>query len=241
MKLFLKKKKRNGRNNQGRITVRHRGGGVAFKIKNIDYKRYNFDFLFGVVKNFVYDSRRSCWLALIHYENGEKCFILKTPNMRKNQQVQSSPQALKEIEGNNFPIKYMAVGSLIHNVENRPRSGGVFGRTAGSLVEIIGQGTTFTLIKLKSKRIIRISNNCRATFGSIDIIGSVKYQKAGLNRLRGMRPKVRGSAMNAVDHPHGGGEGKAPIGRRSPLTPWGKPTLGKKTRKKWREKIFIIK
>lgn len=233
-KSLLKAKTRatNGRNNQGKITVRHRGGGVKRQYRIIDFKR-NKDDMFGRVDSIQYDPNRSANIALIVYPDGEKRYIIAPLNLEVGGQVISGEKVDIKI-GNSLPLSNIPVGTNIHNIEMRPGKGGQIARSAGSSAQILGKEENYVLIRLKSGETRKILATCRATIGEV---GNTDYElvrigKAGRNRHKGIRPTVRGSVMNPNDHPHGGGEGRAPIGRSGPVTPWGKPALGYKTRKK---------
>ena len=221
-----------GRNNQGRITVRHQGGGVRRKYRVIDFKR-NKDGVPAKVASIEYDPNRSAYIALLHYVDGEKRYILAPLGLTVGQIVQSG--AGSEIKvGNAMAMADMPVGTVIHNIEFQPGKGGQMVRSAGNSARLVAKEGTHATIELPSGEMRMVSSKCRATIGQVGNIDHelVKIGKAGINRYKGIRPTVRGSVMNPVDHPHGGGESKAPIGRPSPSTPWGKPTLGKKTRNK---------
>ncbi|CAM3496601.1 50S ribosomal protein L2 [Hydrogenibacillus schlegelii] len=225
-------KKHAGRNNQGRITVRFRGGGHKRLYRIIDFKR-DKDGVPGKVAAIEYDPNRSARIALIHYADGEKRYILAPQGLRVGDVIESGPGADIKV-GNALPLEHIPVGTTIHNIELKPGKGGQLIRAAGASAQIIGRDGDYAIIRLASGEIRKIRKECRATIGQV---GNIEHElitigKAGRSRWLGRRPHVRGSAMNPVDHPHGGGEGKAPIGRPSPVTPWGKPTLGYKTRKK---------
>ena len=233
--LLVKKKKTNGRNNQGRITVRHRGGGVKRKYRLIDFKRVK-DGITAIVSSIEYDPNRSSNIALINYRDGEKAYIIAPKGLKVGDVVESGVNADIKI-GNALPIMNIPVGTIIHNIELRPGKGGQLARSAGSSAQILGREDKYVLIRLSSGETRKILGTCRATIGSVgnEDYGLVKIGKAGRNRYKGIRPTVRGSVMNPNDHPHGGGEGRAPIGRSGPMTPWGKPALGLKTRKNKKE------
>ncbi len=241
-KLTVKIVKTGGRNNQGRITVRHRGGGAKRRYRIIDFKRNKFD-VEGTVTALEYDPNRTCNIALITYLDGDKRYILAPLDLKVGDKVVSSENA--DIKtGNSLPIGNIAVGTYIHNIELKPLKGGQLARSAGSSAQILGREGNYVLIRLKSGETRKILNSCRATVG---IVGNLdrellKLGKAGRKRHMGIRPTVRGSVMNPNDHPHGGGEGKSPVGRSGPMTPWGKPALGYKTRKKKNNSNkFIVK
>ena len=233
--LLVTKKKTNGRNNQGRITVRHRGGGVKIKYRLIDFKRVK-DGITAIVSSIEYDPNRSSNIALINYRDGEKAYIIAPKGLKVGDVVESGVNADIKI-GNALPIMNIPVGTIIHNIELRPGKGGQLARSAGSSAQILGREDKYVLIRLSSGETRKILGTCRATIGSVgnEDYGLVKIGKAGRNRYKGIRPTVRGSVMNPNDHPHGGGEGRAPIGRSGPMTPWGKPALGLKTRKNKKE------
>lgn len=224
--------KRAGRNNKGRITVRHQGGGHKRKYRIIDFKR-NKDGIPGRVATIEYDPNRSANIALIHYADGEKRYILAPNGLKVGQEILSGEDADIKL-GNALPLKNIPVGTIIHNVELKPGRGGQLARSAGAEAQILGREEKYTLVRLASGEVRLILATCRATIGQV---GNIEHElivvgKAGRSRWLGKRPSVRGLAMNPVDHPHGGGEGRAPIGLKSPVSPWGKPTLGYKTRKK---------
>jgi large subunit ribosomal protein L2 len=224
--------KMSGRNNQGRLTVRHQGGGHKRKYRIIDFKR-NKDGIPGRVATVEYDPNRSANIALIHYTDGEKRYILAPKGIKVGTEVMSGPEA--DIKpGNALPLTNIPVGTTIHNIELQPGRGGQLVRSAGAEAQLLGKEEKYALVRLRSGEVRMILLTCRATIGQV---GNVEHElinigKAGRSRWLGKRPTVRGSVMNPNDHPHGGGEGRAPIGRKSPMSPWGKPTLGYKTRKK---------
>lgn len=221
-----------GRNNQGRITVRHHGGGHKRKYRIIDFKR-NKDGIPGRVATIEYDPNRTANIALIHYADGEKRYILHPQGLKVGDIVESGPNAdIKR--GNALPLENIPVGTTIHNIEMKAGKGGQLVRAAGSEAQLLGRDGDYAIIRLKSGEVRMIRKECRATIGQVGNVENelINVGKAGRSRWKGIRPSVRGSVMNPNDHPHGGGEGKAPIGRKSPVTPWGKPTLGYKTRKK---------
>ncbi|NLO49290.1 MAG: 50S ribosomal protein L2 [Clostridiales bacterium] len=224
-------KKSSGRNSYGRITVRHRGGGNKRKYRIIDFKRNKFD-VEGTVVRIEYDPNRSANIALIEYEDGERRYILAPVGLNAGDKVISSEQA--DIKpGNALPIASIPVGTVIHNIELYPGKGGQLVRSAGNAAQLMAKEGKLAQIRLPSGEVRYVRMNCMASIGQVGNIDheNVSIGKAGRKRHMGWRPTVRGSAMNPVDHPHGGGEGKSPIGHPSPLTPWGKPTLGYKTRK----------
>ena len=233
--LTVTKKKTNGRNNQGKITVRHRGGGVKRKYRLIDFKRRK-DGITALVSAIEYDPNRSANIALLSYKDGEKAYIIAPKGLKVGDIVESGENADIKV-GNALPIMNIPVGTVIHNIELRPGKGATLARSAGASAQILGREEKYVLIRLSSGETRKILGTCRATVGSVgnEDYGLVKVGKAGRTRLKGFRPTVRGSVMNPNDHPHGGGEGRAPIGRSGPMTPWGKPALGYKTRKNKKE------
>ncbi|APB32288.1 50S ribosomal protein L2 [Vagococcus teuberi] len=221
-----------GRNNQGKITVRHQAGGHKRQYRLIDFKR-NKDNVVGTVKTVEYDPNRSANIALIHYTDGVKAYILAPKGIQVGAQISSGPDADIKV-GNALPLNNIPVGTVIHNIELKPGKGGQLIRSAGTSAQVLGKEGKYVLVRLNSGEVRMILGTCRATIGTV---GNEQHElinigKAGRNRWLGKRPTVRGSVMNPNDHPHGGGEGKAPIGRPSPMSPWGKPTLGYKTRSK---------
>ncbi|TQC51384.1 50S ribosomal protein L2 [Mycoplasmopsis mucosicanis] len=226
-------KKNSGRNNQGKITVRHKGGRVKRFYRLVDFKR-NKDNIPAVVKSIEYDPNRSANISLLAYADGEKRYILTPKGLKVGQSVISGDNA-DILVGNCLPLSAIPEGTLIHNIEMQPGGGGIIARSAGTSAQILGKDDDgkYVVLRLKSGETRRILARCRATIGEVGNEEHllVNIGKAGVNRYKGVRPTVRGSVMNPVDHPHGGGEGKQPIGRKSPLTPWGKKALGVKTRK----------
>ncbi len=238
--LLATKKKTAGRNAHGRITSRRRGGGTKQKYRIIDFKRQKAD-IPATVKSIEYDPNRTCNIALICYADGEKTYILAPHGLKQGDTVIASDSADIKV-GNSKLLKDIPVGTLVHNVELHPRSGGQLARSAGSYAQLMGKEGKEALLRLPSGEMRKVKSNCRATIGQV---GNLEHEqivigKAGKNRLRGRRPKVRGVVMNPVDHPHGGGEGRT-SGGRHPVTPWGKPTKGAKTRKNKRTNKFIVK
>ena len=229
--LTVTKTKTNGRNNQGRITVRHRGGGAKRKYRIIDFKRRK-DGVTGRVAAIEYDPNRSANIALISYKDGEKAYIIAPKGLTVGMIVESGENVDIKV-GNALPIMNIPVGTVIHNIELRPGKGASLARSAGASAQILGREDKYVLIRLSSGETRKILGTCRATVGSVgnEDYSLVKVGTAGRTRHMGIRPTVRGSVMNPNDHPHGGGEGRAPIGRSGPMTPWGKPALGYKTRK----------
>ena len=224
--------KKAGRNNQGKITVRHHGGGHKKQYRIIDFKR-NKDNVPAKVATIEYDPNRSANIALLHYVDGEKRYIIAPKELKVGQVVVSGPEADIKI-GNTLPLANIPVGTLIHNIELKPGKGGQLVRSAGASAQVLGKEGKYVLVRLKSGEVRMILATCRATIGEVgnEQHGLVNIGKAGRTRWLGKRPTVRGSVMNPNDHPHGGGEGRTSIGRKSPMSPWGNPTLGKKTRSK---------
>jgi len=240
--LLVTLNRKSGRNNQGKITVRHRGGGAKRKYRIIDFKRDKFD-VPGTVKAIEYDPNRTANIALINYSDGEKRYII-APNELKVGEIVISGEAVDIKIGNSLPLINIPVGTVVHNIELRPGKGGQLARSAGSSAQILGRDGKYVLLRLTSGETRKILGVCRATVGEVGNLDKelVKLGKAGRTRHMGFRPTVRGSVMNPNDHPHGGGEGRAPIGRKQPMTPWGKPALGTKTRKKKKTSTkFIVK
>ncbi|MGG3449682.1 50S ribosomal protein L2 [Domibacillus aminovorans] len=225
-------KKNGGRNNQGKITVRHRGGGHKRQYRIIDFKR-DKDGIPGRVATIEYDPNRSANIALVHYVDGEKRYIIAPKGIQVGTEIMSGPEA--DIKtGNALPLVNIPVGTVIHNIELKPGKGGQLVRSAGTSAQVLGKEGKYVLVRLNSGEVRMVLATCRATIGQV---GNEQHElvnvgKAGRSRWLGKRPTVRGSVMNPNDHPHGGGEGRSPIGRKSPVTPWGKPALGYKTRKK---------
>ncbi len=224
-------KKHAGRNKQGKITVRHQGGGNKRKYRIIDFKRNKFD-IPAKVATIEYDPNRSAFIALLHYADGEKRYILQPVGLKVGDTVISSDNA-DIIVGNSLPISSIPVGTLIHNIELKAGRGGQIVRSAGTFAQLMAKEGKYAQVRLPSGEVRKVPINARATIGTVGNVEheNVRIGKAGRKRHMGIRPSVRGVVMNPVDHPHGGGEGKSPIGMPSPLTPWGKPALGYKTRK----------
>ena len=240
--LLATKKKNAGRNSYGRITVRHQGGGSRRKYRIIDFKR-NKDNMVATVIGIEYDPNRSSNIALIQYEDGEKAYILAPVGLTEGDKVVSGPDADIKV-GNCLPIANIPVGTMIHNVELRPGQGGKLVRAAGQEAQLMAKEGRYAHLRLPSGEMRLILVTCRATIGTVGNTDheNIKLGKAGKSRHLGIRPTVRGSVMNPNDHPHGGGEGRAPIGHAGPLTPWGKPALGYKTRNnKKQSSKFIVK
>ena len=225
-------KKHSGRNDRGKITVRHRGGGYRPKYRIIDFKRLK-DGIPGKVSAIEYDPNRSANIALIFYADGEKRYIIAPNKLKVGDTIVSGPDADIKI-GNTLPLKNIPVGTVIHNVELKPGKGAQLVRSAGNGAQLMAKEGDYAQVRLPSGEVRKIRIECRATIGEVGNLDheNIKIGKAGKKRHMGIRPTVRGSVMNPNDHPHGGGEGRAPIGRKGPVTPWGKPALGLKTRKK---------
>ena len=233
-------KKNSGRNNYGRITVRHHGGRNRRKYRVIDFKRTKFD-VEAIVKTLEYDPNRSAHIALIEYADGVKSYILAPVGLKVGDKVVAGPNA--DIKpGNALPLTNIPVGTFIHNVELYPGKGGQLARAAGNAAQLMAKEGVYALLRLPSGELRNVPVNCMATVGQVGNTDheNVKIGKAGRTRHLGIRPTVRGSVMNPNDHPHGGGEGKSPIGRPGPVTPWGKPALGYKTRKKKKQSNKLI-
>ena len=224
--------KKAGRNNQGKITVRHHGGGHKRQYRIIDFKRTK-DGIPGRVATIEYDPNRSANIALINYFDGEKRYIIAPKGLEVGMEIMSGPEADIKV-GNALPLINIPVGTVVHNIELKPGKGGQLVRSAGTSAKVLGRDGQYVMIRLNSGEVRKILAQCRASIGQVgnEHHELVNIGKAGRSRWLGKRPTVRGSVMNPNDHPHGGGEGRAPIGRKSPMTPWGKPTLGYKTRKK---------
>ncbi|MCL2574418.1 MAG: 50S ribosomal protein L2 [Defluviitaleaceae bacterium] len=230
--LVVHLKKHSGRNNQGKITVRHRGGGHKKKYRIIDFKRFKDD-IPATVKTIEYDPNRSANIALLAYADGEKRYIIAPSGLKVGDKLMNGPNAEIHV-GNCLPMTHIPLGSEIHNIEMRPGKGAQMVRSAGNSAQLMAREGKMATVRLPSGETRMIPVLCRATLGSVGNSDHelVKIGKAGRKRHMGIRPTVRGSVMNPNDHPHGGGEGRAPIGRSAPSTPWGKPALGYKTRKK---------
>lgn len=234
-------KKNSGRNNQGKITVRHQGGGAKRKYRIIDFRRNKLE-VPGTVASIEYDPNRTANIALINYADGEKRYILAPKGLEVGTKVEAGANADIKV-GNALPIMSIPVGTMIHNIELRPGKGGELARSAGTSAQILGREGKYVMIRLSSGEQRQILGTCMATIGEVgnEDASLVRLGKAGRKRHMGIRPTVRGSVMNPNDHPHGGGEGRAPVGRKAPMTPWGKPALGLKTRKKKQSDKFIIR
>lgn len=239
--LLIPKKQRAGRNFQGRITVRHRGGGHRRRLRIVDFKRKKHD-IPAKVAAIEYDPNRSARLALLNYADGEKAYIIAPLGLQVGDRVSSGPQA--EIRpGNSLPLSIIPLGTQIHNIELQEGRGGQLVRSAGTSAQLLGKEGAYAAVRLPSGEVRRIRLTCYATIGEVGNPdhGNIKLGKAGRKRHMGFRPTVRGSAMSPRDHPHGGGEGRSPIGMPSPKSPWGKPTLGKKTRRNKSTEKYIIR
>ena len=239
--LLVSKSKTGGRNNQGRMTVRHIGGGAKRKYRIIDFKRNKFD-ITARVATIEYDPNRSANIALLVYKDGEKRYILAPKGLETGAIVVSGQNVDIKV-GNSLPLQNIPVGTKVHNIEMKPGKGGALARSAGASAQILGREGKYVMLRLQSGETRKILGTCFATIG---VVGNEDYElvslgKAGRKRHMGIRPTNRGSVMNPNDHPHGGGEGRAPIGRKGPVTPWGKPALGYKTRnkKKASEKLIV--
>lgn len=239
--LLVVKKKSAGRNAQGKITVRHNGGGNRQKYRLIDFKR-NKDGIKAKVESIQYDPNRSAYIALVCYADGEKRYILSPVGLCVGATIMSGPDA-DIVVGNCLPIENIPVGSVIHNIELLPGKGGQLARSAGVEVQLMAKEGKYATLRLPSGEMRKVLLNCRATIGTVGNQDHelVSLGKAGRTRHLGKRPTVRGSVMNPVDHPHGGGEGKSPVGHKNPMTPWGKPAMGLKTRnrKKASSKLIV--
>ncbi len=225
-------KKNSGRNNQGKITVRHKGGGAKIKYRMVDFKR-NKDNIPAKVVGIEYDPNRTANIALIVYADGAKSYILAPVGLKVGDTVMSGVEAEVRV-GNTLPMRAIPIGANIHNIEMKPGKGGQLVRSAGNVAQLMAKEGKYATVKLPSGEMRMLPLDCRATIGQVGNIDHelIHIGKAGRKRHMGIRPTVRGSVMNPNDHPHGGGEGRAPIGRPSPMTPWGKPAMGYKTRKK---------
>ena len=238
--LLAKMNKRSGRNNQGKITVRHQGGGEKRKYRIIDFKRNKFD-IEGTVASIEYDPNRSANIALINYADGEKRYIIAPKGLKVGNKIISGENVDIKV-GNTLPLMNIPVGTVVHNIEMRPGKGGQIARSAGQSAQILGREDKYVLVRLSSGETRKILGTCMATIGEVgnEDYSLVRLGKAGRTRHMGIRPTVRGSVMNPNDHPHGGGEGRAPVGRKQPMTPWGKPALGLKTRKNKKSSTKLI-
>ncbi|HMB65894.1 MAG TPA: 50S ribosomal protein L2 [Patescibacteria group bacterium] len=239
--LTKSKKRGSGRNTQGKITVRHRGGGARRSLRKIDFKRDKFD-IPAKVASIEYDPNRGARIALLNYKDGEKRYIVAPVDLRVGQEIISSKNQIEIKPGNSLPVKYIPAGMAVYNVELEPGKGGILARGAGNVIYIMGVEKKHAQIKLPSGEVRLISKECLCTVGQASNPEKrhIKIGNAGRKRHLGFRPTVRGTAMNPVDHPHGGGEGKQPIGMKYPKTPWGKNARGVKTRrKKYSDKLII--
>ena len=234
--------RRAGRNNQGKLTVRHKGGGVKRLYREIDFKRADKSG-YGVVETIEYDPNRSVNISLIKYFDGSRSYILCPQDVKVGQKIYSGSD-VEISNGNALPLSNIPTGILIHNIELKPGKGGQIARSAGSYAVLMAKASDYVTVKLPSGEVRLIDSRCRATIGQLANSDrrNTTVGKAGINRKKGIRPTVRGSVMNPCDHPHGGGEGRAPVGRSGPMTPWGKPTLGYKTRnRKNKSSKFIVR
>ncbi|NLB43354.1 MAG: 50S ribosomal protein L2 [Clostridiales bacterium] len=240
--LLVSLKSKAGRNDQGRITVRHQGGGAKRKYRIVDFRR-DKDGVPAKVAAIEYDPNRSANIALLHYVDGEKRYIISPNGLKVGQMVESGPDSDIKV-GNALPLKNIPTGTVIHNIELRAGKGGQLVRSAGNSAQLMAKDVNYVQVRLPSGEVRMVRAECKATIGQVGNTDheNITIGKAGRKRHMGFRPSVRGSVMNPNDHPHGGGEGRAPIGRPSPVTPWGKPTLGYKTRKKKNESDkYIVK
>ena len=240
--LLVSLKSKAGRNDQGRITVRHQGGGAKRKYRIVDFRR-DKDGVSAKVAAIEYDPNRSANIALLHYVDGEKRYIISPNGLKVGQMVESGPDSDIKV-GNALPLKNIPTGTVIHNIELRAGKGGQLVRSAGNSAQLMAKDGNYVQVRLPSGEVRMIRTECKATIGQVGNTDheNITIGKAGRKRHMGFRPSVRGSVMNPNDHPHGGGEGRAPIGRPSPVTPWGKPTLGYRTRKKKNESDkYIVK
>ena len=239
--LLLPKKRNAGRNNQGRITVRHRGGGAKRRLRIIDFKRDKFG-VPGTVASIEYDPNRSANIALLHYADGDKRYILAPLGLKVGQRV-SSGEGADIKPGNALPLRNIPLGTAVHNIEIRRGRGGQMVRSAGASAQVMAKEARYILLRMPSGELRRFNDDCLATVGQVGNIdhSNISLGKAGRKRLMGWRPTVRGSAMTPRDHPHGGGEGRSPIGRPGPKTPWGKPALGYRTRRNKRSDRLILR
>ena len=238
--LLVTAKKSGGRNNQGKITLRHRGGGAKRKYRVIDFLR-NKDNIEGVVASIEYDPNRTANIALINYVDGEKRYIIAPKGLKVNDRIVSGNNVDIKV-GNTLPLEQIPEGTMVHNVELKAGKGAQMARTAGASVQILGKEGKYVLLRLTSGEVRKVLGTCRATIGEVGNADHelVNVGKAGRKRHMGIKPTVRGSVMNPNDHPHGGGEGRTPIGRKGPVTPWGKPALGYKTRNKKKASNSLI-
>lgn len=234
-------KKSGGRDSRGRISIRHRGGGHKRLYRLIDFKRDKLE-IPGVVESIEYDPNRSAFISIILYKDGERRYILTPENLKVGQTVISADRQVDVLPGNSMPLRYIPLGTIVHNIEMRKSKGGQMAKAAGSGAQILAKEGDYAQIRLPSSEIRLIHLDCRATVGQVGNVNqqNISIGKAGRTRWKGRKPHVRGSAMNPIDHPHGGGEGKAK-GGRDPVTPWGKPTKGYKTRRNKRTQKYIVR
>ncbi|MDO8669149.1 MAG: 50S ribosomal protein L2 [Candidatus Buchananbacteria bacterium] len=239
--LIVSGKNMAGRNNQGKITVRHQGGGNKKKVRIIDYKMDKFD-IPATVATIEYDPNRNCRIALLNYADGEKRYIIASADLKVGEKLLSSQKLIELKVGNTMPLEFVPAGMFVYNVEITPGKGGQLARSAGNSIYLMGIDGGNAQLKLPSGEVRFVSDKCLATIGSVSNADykNIRWGKAGRMRHRGIRPTVRGKAMNPVDHPHGGGEGSNPIGLKNPKTPWGKPALGVKTRKRGKKSDAMI-
>jgi large subunit ribosomal protein L2 len=230
-----------GRNNRGVITCRHRGGGHKRLYRQIDFRRNKYD-MSAEVQTIEYDPNRNARIALVQYEDGEKRYILQPTGLKVGDKIIASAEAPNAI-GNSLPLASMPLGVQIHNIEMHPKKGGQLVRSAGGVAQLVAKEGDFVTVRLPSGEVRLLNNQCWATIGQVgnSEVMNLSIGKAGRSRWLGKRPTVRGSVMNPVDHPHGGGEGRCPVGRPQPMTPWGKPALGRKTRarKKYSDSLIL--
>jgi large subunit ribosomal protein L2 len=239
--LVSAKRRKGGRNNQGKITVRHRGGGAKKSLRTIDFRRDKYG-IPGKIASIEYDPNRSARICLVHYVDGEKRYIIWPVGVKVGDSVMSGPEA--EIKpGNALPLKNIPSGTTIHNIEMTKGKGGQLVRGAGNSAQLLAREDKYAMVRLPSGEVRRVLAECMATVGQVGNVehSQIKLGRAGRARLMGRRPSVRGTVMNPRDHPHGGGEGRAPIGMPSPKTPWGKPTLGYRTRRRKDTNKYIVR
>lgn len=239
--LLVELKKRGGRNNKGRVTVRHRGGGHKRRYRIIDFKRNKLENIAEVV-SIEYDPNRSARIALVQYEDGEKRYIIAPLGLQVGETLENGPRADIRV-GNALPLRNIPVGTLVHNIEFQPGKGGQIARAAGTSAQLLAREGKFATLRMPSGEMRLVSEHCMATIGQVgnNDHGNIKLGKAGRRRWMGWRPTVRGTAMDPASHPHGGGEGRSPVGMPGPKTPWGKPARGVKTRRNKRTNQFIIR
>lgn len=239
--LTVSLRRKAGRNNMGKISVRHRGGGHKRRYRIIDFKRSKWD-IAGEVVSIEYDPNRSARIAKVVYTDGEKAYIIAPLGLQVGDTVMNGPSAELQT-GNALPLKHIPVGSIVHNIELQPGRGGQMARAAGTSAQLLGKEGTYALLRLPSSEVRMVHEDCMATIGQVGNTdhGNVKLGKAGRKRWMGWRPTVRGTAMDPASHPHGGGEGRSPIGMPGPKTPWGKPAQGVRTRRNKRTTRFIVR